>query len=457
MSIRLTNSTALLSDRYTMGARLRRNAVVALSVLALSLALLASGACRRTPVSVTQPVATELTMMATGESGLDLAFTNSQFESYARTAGVRVRNIAAYDDMDNRLALFQQLFGERSPQPDICEIDNIWPGLLADDLLDLRPFLDEELTAFDPKLLAAFTVNGKLLALPVTMDTGILYYRTDLLQKYGYRAPPRTWDELGTMARVIQTGERRLGKSDFWGFAWQGEEGESLTCNAFEWQTGEGGTLINADHTIDVADEGSRCALERAASWVGTISPKSVIQYDEEDSQNLWTSGNAAFLRSWADAYPTSRRASAISQSFATAPLPAGSKSRSWVFGAMALGVSKYSRHPSEAVQALRFLVSAQVQRQRSLQLGQIPTRSDLLADSSLLENTPFHGDLGKHWRDGLVFRPAMNVGKRYDAISHAYAATVHRVLERKVSAADALASLQDELGRITGFPASKR
>ena len=78
-------------------------------------------------------------------------------------------------------------------------------------------------------------MNNKLLALPITMDAGILYYRTDLLKKYGYRAPPQTWDELGKMARVIQTGERRAGKNDFWGFAWQGEEGESLTCNALEW------------------------------------------------------------------------------------------------------------------------------------------------------------------------------------------------------------------------------
>lgn len=393
--------------------------------------------------------------MATGESGLDLSFTKSQFDSYAQTTGITVRNIAAYDDMDNRLALFQQLFKERSPQPDLCEIDNIWPGLLADDLLDLRPFLDEELKSFDVKLLAAFTVNNKLLALPITMDAGILYYRTDLLKKYGYRAPPQTWDELGKMARVIQTGERRAGKNDFWGFAWQGEEGESLTCNALEWETAEGGELITADRKIQVTDEGSRCAFERAASWVGTISPPSVVEYDEEDSQNLWTSGNAAFLRSWADAYPTSLRSPLISDKFGTAPLPAGRKSRSWVFGAMAIGVSKYSRHPTEAVQALRFLVSAQVQRQRALQLGQIPTRSDLLEDQSLLQNTPFHGELGKHWRDGLVFRPAMNVGKRYDSISHAYASAVHRILVRKIGAETGLADLQNELSRITGFPAS--
>ena len=395
-------------------------------------------------------------MMASGESTLDLAFNRTQLESYARTSGVEVRSIAAFDSMDTRLELFQQLFQQRSPQPDICEIDNIWPGLLADDLVDLRPFLDEELVAFDPKLLAAFTVNGKLLALPITMDMGVLYYRTDLLRKYGYRTPPQTWDELGKMAGVIQHGERRSGKKDFWGFVWQGTEGEPLTCDALEWQTAEGGTLINVDRTIDVMDEGSRRAFERAVSWAGTISPPSVIEYDEEDSQNVWTSGNAAFLRSWVDVYSASCRSPLVAGRFAAARLPAGSKSRGWVFGAMALGVSRYSRHPAEAVRAIRFLVSAEVQRRRELELGQIPTRTELLQDQSLLRGTPFSGDLASHWRDGLVLRPAMNVGKKYDAISRAYAAALHQALERKVPVSVALASLQNELIRITGFPARR-
>jgi trehalose/maltose transport system substrate-binding protein len=395
-------------------------------------------------------------MMATGESALDLAFNKSQLDSFTRASGVEVRNIAAYDNMDTRLELFQQLFRERAPQPDICEIDNIWPGLLADDLLDLRPFLSEELTAFDPKLLEAFTVNGKLLALPVTMDIGILYYRTDLLRKYGYRTPPQTWADLEKMASVIQRGERRAGKKDFWGFVWQGSEGESLTCDALEWQMDEGSALINADHTIDVTSEGSRHAFERAASWVGTISPPSVLEYDEEDGQNLWASGNAAFARGWVGGYPISCRSPLVAGKFAAARLPAGRKSRSWVSGEMALAVSRYSRHPAEAVKAIRFLVSAEVQRQRARELGQIPTRTALLQDRTLLRETPFSGDLAGHWRDGLVLRPAMNVGKKYDAVSRAYAAAVHQALERKVPVDVALARLQNELTWITGFPARR-
>ena len=54
------------------------------------------------------------------------------------------------------------------------------------------------------------------------MNIGVLLYRVDLLQQYGYRAPPKTWEELENMAERIQAGERAKGNKEFWGFVWQG-------------------------------------------------------------------------------------------------------------------------------------------------------------------------------------------------------------------------------------------
>ena len=135
------------------------------------------------------------------------------------------------------------------------------------------------------------------MAIPLFVDTGLLYYRSDLLRKYGFHSPPRTWDELSIVPKVIQTGERRTGQTDFWGFVWQGGDAEALTCNALEWQASEGGgTIIEPNRTITVPR--AVPALERAVSCVGTISPAGVIAYDEDDAFNIWQLENAAFMRS---------------------------------------------------------------------------------------------------------------------------------------------------------------
>jgi trehalose/maltose transport system substrate-binding protein len=91
------------------------------------------------------------------------------------------------------------------------------------------------------------------MALPPFTDAGVLYYRTDLLSKYGFRQPPGTWEELKEMATKIQDGERKAGRSDFEGFVFQGASYEGLTCDGLEWiYSYNGGTIIDRDREITI-------------------------------------------------------------------------------------------------------------------------------------------------------------------------------------------------------------
>lgn len=74
---------------------------------------------------------------------------------------------------------------------------------------------------------------------------GMLYYRTDLLPKYGFNKPPKT----------IRDGERKNGKTDFQRFVFQGKASESVTCNAVERIFSyAGGTIIDPDKKIAIDD-----------------------------------------------------------------------------------------------------------------------------------------------------------------------------------------------------------
>jgi len=78
------------------------------------------------------------------------------------------------------------------------------------------------------------------------------------------------------------------------GFIWQGAPTEVLTCNALEWQESQGGGAIIDDGRITVDNPETVRAWERAARWVGSISPRGVLAYREWDTQNIWKAGDAA-------------------------------------------------------------------------------------------------------------------------------------------------------------------
>ena len=119
-------------------------------------------------------------------------------------------------------------------------LDVVWPGAFAPYLVNLKPKLGEAAKQFAQGIVQNDTIGGKLVAMPWFGDFGILYYRTDLLKKYGYKAPPKTWNELFAMAKKIQDGEQKTNKN-FYGFVFQGNAYEGLTCDALEWVASAGG------------------------------------------------------------------------------------------------------------------------------------------------------------------------------------------------------------------------
>jgi trehalose/maltose transport system substrate-binding protein len=302
----------------------------------------------------------------------------------------------------------------------------------------------------------SFTVDKKVVAIPYRPDIGILFYRTDLLQQYGFREPPRTWDELEVMAARIQAGERAKGKKEFWGFVWQGAPDEGLTCDALEWQASEGGgRIIEADQTISVNNPQAIRAWQRAARWVGTISPPGVVGYREWDSLNVWVAGDAAFMRNWPSAYIDSEAAgSPIRNKFDIALLPSGNAGRVGTLGGWGLAVSRFSAHPREAVELVRYLSSRDVQVKRARVLSQPPALPELYTIPEVLASNPRFELLSQAFRTGLVARPSNVVGKKYQHVTDDYIQAVHSVLTGEKTAPQAAAALEKELIRTTGFKA---
>jgi trehalose/maltose transport system substrate-binding protein len=377
---------------------------------------------------------------------------NEQLAEFTRRTGIPVEVFPAPEAAVDQLATWRRLLDGGAEVPDVYGIDVIWPGILADNLIDLKPYVPtEEINLYFPELVANGTVKGRLVSLPSNLNEGVLFYRFDLLQKYGYDVPPKTWQELEQMAKRIQSGERAKGNKEFWGFVWQGAPSEALTCNALEWQASEGGgTILDDNGNITVNNSATIRAWERAARWIGTISPPGVIAYREYDGLNIWQLGHAAFMRNWTGAYrAVSAPNSPTKDRSDIAPLPAGAARSAAIVGGDGYGVSRHSLHSREAAMLVRFLGSREEQVRRSHIVNEAPTMPQLYQDPEVLAANPQFPRVLEVFRKGAVARPSTLTGNMYPEVSRAYFEAVHAVLIREKSGQKAASDLEAELRRM--------
>ncbi len=380
-------------------------------------------------------------------------------DDFTQRTGISVHTLPAWGNSADQLEVTRNTLKQHFATPDVYVIDVIWPGSLAENLLDLRPYLTDEDDGHLPELMANDTVRGRLVSLPFYLNIGMLYYRPDLLKKYGYRQPPQTWGELEKMAAVIQRGERKAGHSGFWGYVWQGSAYEGLTCNALEWQVSfGGGRLVESDGAVSVNNPRAAQALRMAARWVGSISPPSVLSYNESDSLNAFRSGNAAFLRYWSSGYaPANQEDSAVRDRFKVTLLPAGPHGRAQTMGGFQIAASRYSSHSRESAELARFLTSAGVQERRAIQDGYLPTRPRLYNNPELLKAVPQAEALRKAGLTDWVARPSSSTGNAYGDVSRTYYGAVHAVLSHQMQPEEALGNVEKRLIEIMRASRSSR
>ncbi len=393
--------------------------------------------------------------LLSGAVGQEYELTVAAAERYMEMhPNVTIEVFDTPDAVQDRLGVYLQYFETQSTEADLYQIDVIWPGDLAEHLVDLYEYgADKAAAEHFPAIIKNNTVDGRLVGIPWFTDAGLLFYRSDLLEKYGYDAPPATWEELAEMAQTIQDGERAE-NPDFWGFVWQGNAYEGLTCDALEWiDSNGGGTVISPDGVININNDKAIAAVDQAAGWVGTISPPGVTAFQEEDARNMWQAGNAAFMRNWPYAYSLGQADdSPIAGLFGVAPLPAGDAGRgAATLGGWQIAVSKYSEHPDVAADVALFMTSREEQKIRAVEGSFNPTVMDLYQDADVCAASPFMCQLYDVFINAVA-RPSTATAPRYNEVSTLFFQAVHSVLTGDNDALGALEELELDLQDLTGF-----
>lgn len=374
-------------------------------------------------------------------------------DAWAAKTGNTVKLVQVPKDTGDRLALYQQQLGAKAADVDVYMIDVVWPGLIGNSLLDLTKYMPKaQLASYFPAIVKNNTVGGKLVGVPWFTDAGVLYYREDLLKKYGYNSAPKTWNELQTMAQKIQDGERKA-NARFTGFVFQGKNYEGLTCDALEWISSfGGGTIVDSSGKVTINNAKAADALKTIGGFVGTISPDAVTTYDEEGARNVFQSGNAAFMRNWPYAYSLAQGAdSPVKGKVGVAALPAGDGGKpAATLGGWQLAVNAYSKHPKEAADLVVYLTGSAEQKRRAIEASYNPTIGALYKDADVLKAVPFFGSLYDVFVNAVA-RPATVTKSKYNQVSNAFATAVYNVLTKKSQPAAALSTANSQITRIKG------
>ena len=389
--------------------------------------------------------------IACGAIGREHEICRQGVARWEQRSGHKARLVSVPASATEGLAVFQQLLAAGTSDIDVLQIDVVWPGILANHLIDLKPYTGGIERDHFPALVENNTVGAKLVAMPWFADAGLLYVRKDLLDKHG-RAVPVTWEELAVTAEAIQEAERRAGNSRLWGFVWQGKAYEGLACAALEWiASSGGGTVVDASGEITVKNPQAAAALRRAAGWVGRITPTGVLNYSEEESRGVFQSGNAVFMRNWPYAWPLAQgEDSPVRGKIMVTRLPKGGAEgrHAGTLGGQQLAVSRYSRHPEVAADLVMFLTGVEEQKRRALAGGYNPTIRSLYEDAEVRAVAPFLTELFEIF-DNAVARPSSVTGRDYNKVSSAFFNAVHNVLSGADSVEASLEDLEWRLKRI--------
>jgi multiple sugar transport system substrate-binding protein len=349
---------------------------------------------------------------------------------------------------NERKELLARSLRNKSDRLDIFTVDHIWVARFSRwcEPLDSLVSADDRSRVLSQAEESCF-FNGRLMAIPMYIDIGLLYYRADLMKRL--RPDPAfeerlrsslTWDEFRAVGRDA-------GAQGWPFYFFQANDYEGLTCNFFELIAGQDEKFFT-HRPIDFERPEPRRALEVLVDFASKdgISPREVCEFDEIRSYTQMLERDGVAVRGWPNFLESYRRWYADTSKLslvARAPLPhfAGHKPVS-VFGGWNFMISRFSARKKEAVELARFFQRVDMQKILFEVGGYIPTNMEVYADTAYMQRHPVLQYYAGLIRNGF-HRPAlMEYTKMSDIVSRA----ANRAVKGEISIDSALHDMNAQI-----------
>jgi multiple sugar transport system substrate-binding protein len=394
-------------------------------------------------LAVTSSAADEINFMMWKPNHPDV--WNRVLSDFEKQTGIKVRVEIGPHSTTAAHALVSQKLKNADPDLDVFMMDVIWPSEFVSahwiQALD-EYFPPQEQADFFPAAISACTIEGKIYGVPFETSGGLLFYRKDLLDKYGF-SKPETWDQLVEEAEHIVNGERSHNPA-LRGYSGQFKQYEGLVCNMQEFLLSNRGKLFGDDGRKSTLGSPANLLAVRFVrdKIIGKAASRGVLTYEEPESLHVFIQGHAVFLRDWPYAWEIANnpRESSIAGKVDITVLPhlAGGESVS-TLGGWQFALSSFSRKKALSWQFIRYMASPGVQKAFALEASQRPARRSVYNDPEVLAKNPHFGKLRDAFEKARP-RPAIPLYPLYSRILQEFyqAAIVYPDSRPEVLAAEA-------------------
>lgn len=323
---------------------------------------------------------------------------------------------------------------------------------------DLTPFIERDnfdLSDFIPEVLDLYKVEGKIYGLPLLTGASYIFYNKKLFDEAGVPYPPADWDdETWTWDKFVETAQKLTKDVDdptkaIWGLhfgiwpndAWAWMFGKDLYPPE-AYQTGFSDTAY-----LDSPEAIQAFQARADLTWKYKVAPSPAAEQALAAGGDPFLTGRVAMkpIGVWGwwvfkgaeEQFP-----------FGCAALPKGAPNAKAVIFTDPWVLSATSKHPNEAWEFLKYLVSAEAQRAYMEAVGAPPVRKSLLPEFFKLypsmtpeeAETCFLGGV----RHGAESPNHLLV--RFDQINNVVSAALDPVFLGEKTAAEVLPQAQQDL-----------
>jgi multiple sugar transport system substrate-binding protein len=346
---------------------------------------------------------------------------------------------------NERKELLTRSLRSKSEKLDIFAVDLIWVPRFAKWSEPLDSYFSvEEKKRLRPDAMRSCIFEGALVAMPMYLDVGLMYYRRDIIQRLpdGDAIEKRlqgsmTWKEMMQL-------RKRLGymKKPFYIFP--AKDFEGLVCNFLELAVSYDPKFLQSN-TFNLLSPPASKSLHMMVDFVknGT-TPSAVTDFDEFLCNTYMLDHDGVFIRGWPDFVQSFRTSYSNPEKLtliAKAPLPHfEGKPPTSVFGGWNLMVSKSSTKKEAAFEFIRFFQSEAVQRMIFERTGYLPAINSVYEDSVFQRTHKELAFFHQLLRRGF-HRPAL---VEYTQVSDIISHFAHRAIKQELTAEEALLRTDD-------------